>query len=149
MVGTSHRTPAHLSFLRRGPVRTCAWRGVTLLLPTGMLLGCCKPEDDVVRLEALASWGATAELVAEAWIAGQLPRAYSARAVRLAGGGRAREARIVGEDGRPVGRFDGAVGALVTVLAGGDRAGAEVACAGLSAEVRELRGAASVARAGP
>lgn len=53
------------------------------------------------------------------------------------------------EDGRPVGRFDGAVGALVTVLAGGDRAGAEVACAGLSAEVRELRGAASVARAGP
>ena len=98
---------------------------------------------------ALASWAASADMMAEAWLAGAAPRAYTMRALR--GVGDAVSARRRQLDDQPAGvesdiagvagRLQSAVAELREAVAGGDRGRAGALRERVRAERRALTAA--------
>jgi hypothetical protein len=118
-----------------------------LVLIAGLLaLAGCSGSGGARDVRTLASWAATADMVAGAWSDGMAPRAYSLRAV-----GRAREAltkharrlddlpaELRGRVGAALQRLDRAAADLAAAIERRDRAGAAGTRKRLQAEARIL-----------
>jgi hypothetical protein len=110
-----------------------------------LLLSGCSGAATAADVTALASWAASAEMVAEAWAAGTVPRAYGTRAVRTVHHGlkdRRRHLRRhpVGVDiDEALGRLDRAVADLSDAIERGERGRAASTRTRLQAEARTLR----------
>jgi hypothetical protein len=120
-------------------VRAAATLGAVLLLSG------CSGAGAAADVTALASWAASADMVAEAWVAGTVPRAYGVRAagtVHQALEDRARRLRrhpVRAEVDEALGRLDRAVADLSDAIERGERGRAASTRARLQAEARALR----------